>query len=177
MTRTSDQRGAVRIVGFDPRWRADFRRLNVEWLQRWFVVEAFDEEVLGDPERHILADGGRVLFALLDGVEAGAAGDGRGDAPRAVGTVALRHAGDGVYELTKMAVEPELRGAGIGRALLEAAIDAYRGLGGRELYLESSSVLEPALRMYESAGFVHYPAPRPGSHYARADVHMIWEGG
>jgi GNAT superfamily N-acetyltransferase len=159
-----DTIGTVRIVGFDPRWRADFARLNLEWLRRWFVVEPFDEEVLGDPERHILADGGCVLFALLD------------DA-RSVGTVALRHAGDGVYELTKMAVEPGLRGAGIGRALLDAAIDAYRGLGGRELYLESSSVLEAALRMYESAGFVHHPAPRPGSHYARADIHMIWEGG
>jgi GNAT superfamily N-acetyltransferase len=157
----------LRIVGFDPRWRADFARLNLEWLRRWFVVEPFDEEVLGDPERHILADGGRILFALH-------AADG-GDA-RAVGTVALRHAGDGVYELTKMAVEPALRGAGIGRALLDAAIDAYRGLGGRELYLESSSVLQPALRMYEGAGFVHHPAPRPGSHYARADVHMVWEG-
>ncbi len=166
-------RNAIRITGFEPRWRADFARLNLEWLRRWFVVEPFDEEVLGDPERHILADGGRVLFALLEddaGADAGAA-------TRAVGTVALRNAGDGVYELTKMAVEPELRGAGIGRALLEAAIAEYRGLGGRELYLESSSVLAPALRMYESAGFVHHPAPRPGSHYARADVHMVWEGG
>lgn len=162
------RRGDIRIVAFEPRWRADFARLNLEWLRRWFVVEAFDEEVLGDPERHILADGGRILFALRDD----AAG-----ATRAIGTVALRHAGDGVYELTKMAVEPDLRGAGIGRALLEAAIATYRGLGGRELYLESSSVLEPALRMYESAGFVHHPAPRPGSHYARADVHMVWEAG
>lgn len=174
-----DTIGPVRIVGFDPRWRADFARLNLEWLRRWFVVEPFDEEVLGDPERHILADGGRVLFALVDGEGGGeAAGGESGDdaAPRAVGTVALRHAGDGVYELTKMAVEPDLRGAGIGRALLDAAIDVYRGLDGRELYLESSSALVPALRMYESAGFVHHPAPRPGSHYARADVHMVWEG-
>lgn len=169
-----DTIGTVRIVGFDPRWRADFARLNLEWLRRWFVVEPFDEEVLGDPEQHILADGGRVLFALLEGRSEGGGTDA---APRAVGTVALRHAGDGVYELTKMAVEPDLRGAGIGRALLDAAIDAYRELGGRELYLESSSVLEAALRMYESAGFVHHPAPRPGSHYARADVHMVWEGG
>ena len=167
-----DTIGTLRIVDFDPRWRADFARLNLEWLRRWFVVEPFDEEVLGDPERHILADGGCVLFALV-----GDASEGADAASRAVGTVALRHAGDGVYELTKMAVEPELRGAGIGRALLDAAIDAYRALGGRELYLESSSVLEPALRMYESAGFVHHPAPRPGSHYARADVHMVWEGG
>jgi len=129
------------------------------------VVEPFDEEVLGNPERHILADGGRILFAL----------HGERDRMRAVGTVALRHDGDGVYELTKMAVEPGLRGGGIGRALLLAAIELYQQLQGRELYLESSSVLEPALRLYESAGFVHHPAPRPGSHYDRADVHMVWE--
>jgi GNAT superfamily N-acetyltransferase len=156
--------GTAHIVDFDPRWRDDFARLNLEWLRRWFVVEPVDEEVLGDPEGHILAGGGRVLFAL----------DASGE--RAIGTVALRHDGDGVYEMTKMAVEPGQRGTGIGRALVLAAIDAYRTLGGRELYLESSSILLPALRLYESAGFAHRPAPRPGSHYARADVHMVWEG-
>lgn len=156
---------AHRIVGFDPRWRGDFARLNLEWLRRWFVVEPVDEEVLGDPETHILAGGGRVLFALRD--------EGAGE--RAVGTVALRHDGGGIYELTKMAVEPGLRGTGIGRALLLAAIGEYRALDGRELYLESSAVLEPAIALYASAGFVHHPAPRPGSHYARADVHMVWE--
>jgi GNAT superfamily N-acetyltransferase len=158
-------RATQRIVDFDPRWRGDFARLNLEWLRRWFVVEPVDEEVLGDPESHILGGGGRVLFAVVD--------DGGGE--RAVGTVALRHDGDGVYELTKMAVEPGLRGSGIGRALLLAAIDAFRALDGRELYLESSSILKPALALYATAGFVHHPAPRPGSHYARADVHMVWE--
>ena len=44
----ADTGGTIRIVGFDPRWRADFARLNIEWLQRWFVVEPFDEEVLGE---------------------------------------------------------------------------------------------------------------------------------
>lgn len=153
-----------RIVDFAPRWRADFARLNLEWLRRWFVVEPVDEEVLAQPDIHILADGGRVLFAL----------QGEGAHERAVGTVALRHDGDGVYELTKMAVEPDLRGSGIGRALLVAAIDAFREMRGRELYLESSSILKPALALYESAGFSHRPAPRPGSHYARADVYMVW---
>ena len=153
--------GHIEIVDYDPRWRADFARLNLEWLERWFTVEPIDREVLGDPDTHLLAGGGRILFAVdADG--------------RAVGTVALRHDGDGVYELTKMAVEPEMRGRGAGRALMEHALAAYRELGGRELYLESSSRLAPALALYESAGFVHHPAPRPGSHYARADVHMVW---
>lgn len=155
---------ATRIAAFEPRWSADFARLNLEWLRRWFVVEPVDEEILNDPGQHILADGGRVLFALQ--------GEGAGE--RVIGTVALRHDGDGVYELTKMAVEPELRGSGIGRALLVAAIDAFREMRGHELYLESSSILKPALALYESAGFCHRPAPRPGSHYARADVYMVW---
>lgn len=158
----SHQASHIRIVGFDPRWREDFANLNIEWLQRWFVVEPHDREVLGNPEHYILADGGHIRFA----VDAGA---------RALGTVALKHDGDGVYELTKMAVTPEARGQGIGRLLIDAAMALYRTLDGRELYLESSSPLTTAIAMYERSGFRHHPAPRAGSHYARADVHMVWE--
>lgn len=154
--------GAVRIVDFDPRWRADFARLNIEWLERWFAVEPVDREVLGDPETHLLAGGGRILFAV-------------DDSDRALGTVALLRYDDGLVELTKMAVEPGLRGGGIGRRLMHGAIEAFAGMGGRELFLESSTKLGPALKLYESVGFRHHPAPRPGSHYRRADVYMIWE--
>ena len=152
---------AIRIVDYDPRWRADFARLNIEWLERWFVVEPVDREVLSDPEVHILDDGGRVLFAV-DGDD------------HAIGTVALKHEGDGVYELTKMAVEPGQRGSGIGRKLMQRALEVFAEAEGRELFLESSRQLAPALKLYESVGFVHRPAPRPGSHYARADVYMVW---
>ncbi|QIL21595.1 GNAT family N-acetyltransferase [Thermomonas sp. HDW16] len=153
---------AIRIVGFEPRWRADFAALNIEWLEQWFEVEAYDREVLQHPERYILAGGGYILFAV-------------DEADRALGTVALMHLGDGIYELTKMAVSPEARGLGIGRLLMDEALRLYRSLDARELFLESSSKLAPALALYESVGFRHHPAPRAGSHYARADVHMIWE--
>lgn len=166
MTAMSTPPNTYSIVEYDPRWRADFARLNVEWLQRWFEVEPVDHEVLGDPETHILAPGGYIWFAIA--VE----GDGN---ERAVGTVALRRERPGVYELTKMAVEPGLRGAGIGRQLMAAVLSAYRTLDGRELFLESSTQLQPALKLYESVGFRHRPAPRPGTHYARADVYMVWE--
>lgn len=154
--------GNVRIVDFQPRWRGDFARLNIEWLERWFVVEPIDREVLNDPETHLLAGGGRVLFAV-------------DDADRALGTVALLRYDDDLVELTKMAVEPGLRGGGIGRKLMAGAIAAFQDMGGRELFLESSHRLGPALKLYESVGFRHHPAPRPGSHYQRADVYMIWE--
>ena len=152
----------VRIVDYAPRWREDFARLNLEWLERWFTVEPIDREVLGDPERHILSPGGHILFAI-------------DEQDRAVGTVALKQESAGVFELTKMAVAPETRGSGVGRLLMEGAIDVFRRRSGRELFLESSSKLGPALALYESVGFRHYPAPRPGSHYARADIYMVWE--
>jgi hypothetical protein len=43
------------------------------------------------------------------------------------------------------------------------------------LFLESNSRLMPALTLYESAGFVHQPAPRANSHYTRSDVYMIYD--
>jgi putative acetyltransferase len=154
----------IRIVDYAPRWREDFARLNIEWLERWFTVEPIDREVLGDPETHLLADGGHILFAV-DGDD------------RAVGTVALKRESEGVYELTKMAVTPQLRGAGVGRLLMRSALDAFQARGGHELFLESGRKLGPALKLYESVGFRHRPAPRPGSHYVRADVYMVWEPG
>jgi ribosomal protein S18 acetylase RimI-like enzyme len=154
--------GAVRVVDFESRWRDDFARLNIEWLERWFTVEPVDREVLGDPESHILASGGRVLFAV-------------DDSDLALGTVALMRHEDDLVELTKMAVEPELRGAGIGRKLMIGALDAFAKMGGRKLFLETNTRLAPAIKLYESMGFRHQPTVRPGSHYQRADVYMVWE--
>ena len=33
-----------RVIDFDPRWRDDFARLNLEWLRRWFEVEPVDHD-------------------------------------------------------------------------------------------------------------------------------------
>ena len=89
--------------------------------------------------------------------------------------MALKHAGDRVFELTKMAVTRSARGRGVGKALLDAAIERYRLLGGAGMYLESHSSLDVALRLYERAGFVHEPRPEP-SPYERADVYMVFRG-
>ena len=43
----------LEIITFDARYRDDFKRLNVAWLQRYFRVEPIDEQVLSNPEREI----------------------------------------------------------------------------------------------------------------------------
>jgi len=154
------QADQVEIVPFAPELREHFHRLNVEWLQRYFHVEEIDERVLSNPETEILAGGGAIWFARAGG--------------GIVGTCALMQVDPGVFELTKMAVDPAARGLGIGRKLIERAIAEFQLLGARELFLETNTKLAPAIRLYESVGFEHQPSVRPGTHYSRANVYMIW---
>lgn len=57
-------------------------------------------------------------------------------------------------EVANVAVAPERRGEGIGRALLDAAIAAARGAGVRQLFLEVRDSNAAARAMYRSRGFV-----------------------
>jgi DNA-binding MarR family transcriptional regulator/predicted GNAT family N-acyltransferase len=150
-----------KIEPFRPALREHFHRINAQWLERYWSLEPIDREVLGDPETNVLKPGGAILFASVDG--------------EVVGTIALLCEAPGVYELSKMGVEAGWRGIGAGRLLLDAAIAEFRRRKGKTLFLESNSKLGPALALYESAGFVRQPTIRPGSHYARSDVYMIYE--
>lgn len=157
--READQ---VRIVPFAPELREHFYRLNAEWLAKYFQIEPIDHAVLSEPEKHILDPGGSIVFAMLG--------------EDVVGTCALMPDSPGVFELTKMAVTGGHQGLGIGRKLMEAMIAEYHRLGGSELFLESQKRLQPALRLYESVGFELQPGVKPGTHYQRADVYMIYRG-
>jgi putative acetyltransferase len=137
-----------------------FSRLNEEWIKAFFTLEAKDRETLADPFGRYVGPGGDVLLAR-DGED------------RVIGCVALEPTGEGVFELSKMAVSPAERGRGTGRLLLEAAIDRARELGASSLFLGSNRRLTAAVRLYESAGFRHVPRDRVGPlPYARANVFM-----
>lgn len=151
----------VEIVPFHASLRMHFYRLNAQWLEKHFHIEDIDRRLLGDPETHVLQPGGAIFFARL------------GD--QIIGTCALLHESAGVYELSKMGVDESFRGRGAGRRLLNAAVAEFHRRDGQMLFLESSSLLTTALRMYEQVGFVMQPAIRAGSHYQRADVYMVYQ--
>lgn len=44
----------IEIIDFEPKYRDDFKNLNVEWLEKYFEVEPYDKEVLSNPEKYIL---------------------------------------------------------------------------------------------------------------------------
>lgn len=150
----------VEIITYEPRYAEDFKRLNIEWLEKYFYVEEYDYEVLSNPEKYVLAGGGNIYFARYRG--------------EIIGTVALMVYDDGRVELTKMSVTEKYQGLKVGRKLMEFAIDRYRKFDGKYLFLESNKRLTPALTLYEKMGFVHKPNPSP-SHYQRGDVYMEFE--
>jgi putative acetyltransferase len=146
----------MEIVEFAPEHAAAFKALNEAWISKHFALEAKDREVLDDPQGKILEKGGRIFMALQDG--------------EAVGCVALLKMPDGGYEVAKMTVSETLRGAGLGRTLMQRCIDAGAADNAPRLYLETNSSLAPALGLYRAMGFVDLPpAETP---YARADVFM-----
>jgi DNA-binding MarR family transcriptional regulator/predicted GNAT family N-acyltransferase len=150
------------IEPFRAEWREHFQRINAEWLERDFSIEEPDRRVLSQPEKYVIETGGAIVFAVVDG--------------EVIGTCALLKSAPGVYEVSKMCVATGWRGIGAGRLLLDAMIAEFHKRRGKTLFLESNSSLTPALTMYESAGFVLQPGGRPGSHYQRSDVYMIYDG-
>lgn len=86
------------------------------------------------------------------------------DAGNVVGSVALRELGEGVVELKRMYLRPEVRGQGFGRRLLAVALDWARSNGKAAVRLDTSERMVAAQRLYEAHGFrrVTSDAPRQG---------------
>ena len=135
----------LQIIPFGDDLASHFRTLNEPWISRVFGMDEANRLVLADPKGHIIDKGGAIYFARV--------------ADKIVGCAALVFHEAATYELAKMAVLPEYRKNGIGRALALEIIALARQRQANELFLLSSSKLTAAIALYESLGFVH----RPGS--------------
>jgi len=128
---------------FSPGYAAAFKELNLEWIERYFVIEPLDESLLSNPQEHFIDRGGQIVFAVQDNLAVGCCG-------------IFKHT-ETVYEISKMAVRPALQGLGIGRVLLNRAIEVAQSLGAERLEIISSTRLETALALYTSVGFAEVP--------------------
>ena len=82
---------------------------------------------------------GTFLIARADGV--------------AVGCGALRRRDETTVEVKRMFVEPEMRGRGVARQILEHLETAAREMGARRLVLETGIYQDEAIGLYRSVGF------------------------
>lgn len=131
----------VRIVPYDSHYREVFKVLNEEWIRNYFEMEEADHKALDNPEEYILQNGGHIFVAIYK------------DEP--VGVCALLKLNDGHYdfELAKMAVNPKVQGKNIGFLLGQAAVNKAKESGAATVYLESNTILKPAIGLYQKLGF------------------------
>jgi len=152
-----DDGQGVKVITFDDAYAADFARLNYEWIEKYFVVEDHDREMLDHPREYIVDKGGEIFFAMVGGI--------------AAGTVAMIKFPDGSFELAKMGVAPEFRGRGIANYLMKACIDFAKAIGSPKVFLESSRKLSPAIALYRKFGFEETELDK-NTPYARCDIRM-----
>jgi len=151
---------SVEIIHFEDEHAKDFYQLNRAWLEKYFYVEDIDHQILSEPRDKIIDPGGFILMARIK--------------ERVIGTAALIVAEDGLLELSKMAVDDDYQGLGIGEKLVNAAIQQYHATDFKGLFLESNRQLVPALNLYDKVGFVEQESPHEHSHYSRADIYMVY---
>ncbi|GGH03721.1 bifunctional helix-turn-helix transcriptional regulator/GNAT family N-acetyltransferase [Pedobacter zeae] len=148
----------VEIIDYQPKYQEIFRSLNVEWISKYFTMEESDYKALDNPQGYILDKGGVILVARYEG--------------EPLGVCALIKMNDGEYdfELAKMAVSPKAQGKNVGFLLANAIIEKARSLSATKIYLESNTILKPAINLYHKLGFKKVAGkPTP---YARCNIQM-----
>ena len=131
----------IEITRYEPCYQEVFKSLNEEWINQYFKMEETDCAALNNPKEFILDKGGEIFVALYNNEPVGVC---------ALLKMDYEHYD---YELSKLAVSPKVQGKGIGLLLGQAVINKAKELEGRNLYLESNTVLEPAIHLYEKLGF------------------------
>jgi len=163
LTRVNEERKKresekVQVVDYDPKYQTAFRALNEEWISAYFKMEETDYKALDNPDGYILQNGGCIIVALYDN--------------EPLGVCALVKMNDPEYdfELAKMAVSPKAQGKNIGWLLGQAIIEKAKMMGAAKLYLESNTLLKPAINLYHKLGFVKIAGR--ATPYERCNIQM-----
>ena len=146
----------ITIVEYKPEYQPVFERLNRAWIEKYFYMEDGDVFMLTNPEKAIIEKGGKLLFALYDGVPAGVA--------------ALMRVDYATVKLAKMSVDENFRRKGIAEVLCKASLEKAAHMGAQRVILFSHSSLGPAITLYLKLGFKHLLLK--GADFKRANVKM-----
>ena len=139
----------------------DAASADAQWcLQQYYadIDERFEDGVdldaiLTSDVDEVSPPNGLFLIARLDG--------------NAVGCGCLKRTAPGTVDIKRMWLSPDVRGRGLGRAMLHRLVAEARRLGFRQVRLETNRALTEAIGLYRSAGFVEVPAfnDEPHAHY------------
>ena len=148
----------IEVVLYKSCYKEVFKSLNEQWITQHWKIEPHDLDYLDHPQEYIIDKGGFIFVAIYKNTPAG--------------VCALCKMDDPIYdyELAKLAVSPNVRGKGIGTLLCEAAINKAKTMKAKKLFLESNTLLKPAIHTYKKLGFKELTEYHPA--YERGDIQM-----
>lgn len=144
----------MKIIEYQENYKKDFIALNTAWIEKYFVMEQEDRDILYHAE-DFLQKGGMIYFAI------------EGD--EVLATCMVYPFDDNVWELCKLATNEKYQGHGAGTAVFKACMDYAIKHGAKKLTLISNHILEPALHIYKKFNFQNVPISRKDE-YDRTDV-------
>ncbi len=132
----------MKIVSYQHQYKQSFIDLNLAWLNKYFVVEPQDTEMLEGVE-DLIKNGAEVYFAVEDNT--------------AIATCMILPRGNGVWEICKLATDERYQGKGAGKAVLQACMNYAKNKGAQKIMIVSNRVLGAAMHLYAKMGFVEVP--------------------
>ena len=133
------ERMDLSIVTFSKEYSNQFKDLNLNWLQKDFVITQRDQMILDNPEELTVKKGGEIFLAIKD--------------KELVGGLALIPHQDQSLEICKMAVKDEFQREGIATQLLQEAINFAKKKSYKNLFALTTTKLEPAIGFYRDRDF------------------------
>jgi putative acetyltransferase len=126
-------------------WReyADFLNMcfteysDLPWFKEYF--QNFENEINHQLPGSYAQPNGCLLLAVYQGKPAGCVG--------------IINLGDGLCEMRRLFVRPKNRGLGIGKTLVEAAIQHGRNIGCISMRLRTNHIMTQAVRLFRVLGF------------------------
>ena len=79
------------IIDYEDKYLNDFKRLNLEWLDKFGLTESHDLEILDHPQENVLEPGGFIFLLKED--------------ETIIGTAGLLRMNNETFELIKMSVD------------------------------------------------------------------------
>jgi len=129
----------IEIISYTPALKEHIKKLNLEWLIKYFRVEEKDERILSNPQEEIIDKGGMIFYVKQN--------------DEIIGTVSLIKVDDTTFELSKMAVTEKAKGLGIGNKMIIHCISVAEENNIQKLILYSNTSLLSAIHLYKKFGF------------------------
>lgn len=114
-----------------------------QWLNIDLSFQHFDEELLLLKIMYAAPNGGIVLCK---------------DQDEFIGCIGIRKIDDNIAELKRMFVKPAYQKQGIGKILLEKAIELATVLNYKIIRLDTLNCMTAAIKLYKQYGFYEIPA-------------------